>query len=322
MRFYNVNFGDGVYYAGEARDTYQGYEPDGIGVMKFSYDNKLIMCSRFSYEAINGLGFEYYTDQRYGSFSKFNYGKFYGPTLSFGYEKYLIYENYDYNEHPRNFSVHVFYNGNYIIYEESNSSVRNAVGYYDGYLYFLKLDQNKKIISSKEIKYVGTDYAFTSKRMFCMQMDENKPIHNESGHTKSGLVYELGTQLLTPYSVNYFGYGAVKWSDGSYYFGEWVDNNREGMGIYVDDDGTTYMGKFYKNKRYGNGLVMYNNGVIRMGNWTEGKREGISFEIGDDYVVIINYKNDEVYGNKFQVFKGAEQVSEFNKSGNVGRYYY
>ena len=94
------------------------------------------------------------------------------------------------------------------------------------------------------------------------------------------------------------------------------------MGIYVEEDGSVYMGKTYRNKKYGNGLSVYDNGVIKLSNWVEGKRNGISFQIGDDFVVIVNYKDDSVVGNKFQVQKGAKSVSEFNSSGNVGRYYY
>ena len=94
------------------------------------------------------------------------------------------------------------------------------------------------------------------------------------------------------------------------------------MGCFVDEDGNKHLGKYYKNQKYGSVLSLYSNGLIRMGNWVEGKREGISFEIHDNCVVIINYKNNSVYGNKFEVKKGAEAVSEFNSSGNVGRYYY
>ena len=122
------------------------------------------------------------------------------------------------------------------------------------------------------------------------------------------------------------GYGAIKWNDGSYYLGEWYDDNREGIGCYVDSDGTKHLGKYYENKKYGNVLSIYSSGVIRMGNWERNSREGISFEIYEDCVVIINYKNNKVYGNKFQVKQHAEYVTEFYNSGKdavyTGRYYY
>lgn len=323
MKFINVDFNNGeMYYAGEAIQGYRGYEPAGIGVMKWTNDETILMCTQYSNDGPNGLGFEYHPNERNGSMSTYNYGRYYGPTIRFKYETALIYENYDYNERPRNFSACIYYDGNYMIYEESNASILNGVAYYNGYLYFVKLDQQLNIINRKTIKYVGEDYRFTSKRMFSLRMDENKPVYNKTGTTKSGLTFELGTQLLTPYSTTYFGYGAIKWSDGSYYFGEWTDDNRDGLGCYVDSDGTRHMGMFYKNQRYGNFLSVYSTGVVRVGNWVEGRREGISLEIGDDYVVIINYRNNEVYGNKFQIFQGSEKVSEFNKSGNVGRYFY
>ena len=323
MRFNNINFNNGeMYYVGETRQGYRGYEPDGIGVMKWVYEKKIVMCNIFTNDGINGLGFEYYNERRYGSMSTYIDGKFFGPTMSFGYEKYLVYENYDYNERPYGFSVYVYYDGSYIIYEESNNSVRKGVCYYDGYLYFVEIDRNMNILSRRTIQYVGSDYAFSAKRMFCMNMDETKEVYNKSGRTTDGYNYDLCAQLLSQYSTNYFGYGAIKWDDGSSYFGEFVDSNRDGLGCYVESDGTKYMGKFYQNKRSGNGLIVYDNGVTRMGSWSGGKREGISFEIGEDYVVIINYVNDKVYGNKFQVYKGVTQVSEFNSSGTIGRHYW
>ena len=323
MKFSNVTFNGGeMYYVGEARKGYYGYDPAGIGAMKWACDGKIVMCNNYTADGINGLGFEYYPDRKYGSLSTYKFGKFYGPTLSFGYESYLMYENYDYNEKPQNFSVYVYYDGGYVIYEESNQQVLNGVEYNDGYLYFVKLDRRYNILSRKTIKYVGSEYAFSTKRMFCMPLDENKYIFNKSGVTSDGYHYDLGVQVLSQYSNEYFGYGAIRWNDGSYYFGEWYNDNREGIGCYVEEDGSKYMGKFYKNKRYGNGLSVYSNGIIKMSNWVEGKREGISFQIGDDYVVIVNYKSDSVYGNKFQVNKGAEYVTEFNNSGTVGSYYY
>ena len=119
MKFFNVKFNNGeMYYAGEAKETYNGYVPDGIGVMKWTYENKLVMCDNYTNDGVNGHGFEYYTAGKYGALSYYNNGKFWGHTLSFGYEKYLVYENYDYYERPQNFSVYVYYDGTYIIYEE------------------------------------------------------------------------------------------------------------------------------------------------------------------------------------------------------------
>lgn len=323
MKFINVDFNNGeMAYAGEARQGYRGYEPNGFGVMKWMDDERLVMCNNYTNDGTVGLGFEYYPNGRYGSLTTFNYGRFYGPTMSFGYEKYLIYENYDYYEKQQNFSIRVFNDGNYVIYEESNGSVRNGVAYNDGYLYFVKVDLNFNILSHKEIKYVGPDYRFTLKRMFCMKMDETKVVHNETGRNKDGSTFELSTQILTPYQTTYFGYGAIKWSSGTYYFGEWYDNNREGTGCLVFANGERHMGTFYKNKKYGNMLSVYANNIIRMGNWENDHQEGISFEIHDDCVVILNYRNGQIVGNRFQVNKGSEYVSEFNSSGNVGRYYY
>ena len=157
--------------------------------------------------------------------------------------------------------------------------------------------------------------------MFCMQMEEDRSIYNKSSVNSSGVGFDCCTQVLTSNSTKYWGYGAIKWDDDSFYFGEWYEGNREGIGCYKLSDGTRHLGRFYNNKRSGNLLSMYTTGVIRMGNWKTGLRQGISFEIHDDCVVIINYLDDKVYGNKFEVKKGSTKLVKFNSSGTVDSYY-
>ena len=327
MKFCKVNFNKGeYYYVGEAYDSGRGYVAHGFGAMKTNSNKHVICCNNWTNNDYAGLGFEYYPNDKHGALTTFVNGDYYGPTMIFGYEKYLIYRNFDYNHTPHGMSVHVFYNGNYVIYEETKANVIDGVAYFDGYLYFVKLDQKFNVLNKKLIKYVGEEYKFTAKRMFCMELDYSREIFNKSGTTSDGIYYDLGTQILTPHSNTYWGYGAIKWNDGSYYLGEWYDDNREGIGCYVDSDGTKHLGKYYENKKYGNVLSIYSSGVIRMGNWERNSREGISFEIYEDCVVIINYKNNKVYGNKFQVKQHAEYVTEFYNSGKdavyTGRYYY
>ena len=108
------------------------------------------------------------------------------------------------------------------------------------------------MVDRKLIKYVGPDYKFTCKRMFCMKFDYSKNLYHKNSTTSDGLNFSLATQVLTEYSNTYWGYGAIKWSDGAYYFGEWYDDNREGIGCYIDSDGTKHLGKFYENKKSGN----------------------------------------------------------------------
>lgn len=323
MKFTKINFNRGeFYYVGEGYDSYNGWVAEGIGAMVWNENKKVICCDSFYNSDPNGLGFEYEPAKKQGIFSTYKNMNCYGPSMIFAYEEGLWYKNYDDYGRGKNFSVFVLYNGNYIIYEENYGGIQSGVAYFDGYLYFIKMREGFDVIEKRTIKYVGDDYKFTCKRMFCMELDYSRPIYNKSSTTKTGLHYDLGTQLLSSSGTTYWGYGAIKWSDGSYYFGEWYDDNREGMGCFVDEDGNKHLGKYYKNQKYGSVLSLYSNGLIRMGNWVEGKREGISFEIHDNCVVIINYKNNSVYGNKFEVKKGAEAVSEFNSSGNVGRYYY
>jgi len=42
--------------------------------------------------------------------------------------------------------------------------------------------------------------------------------------------------------------------------GQWIDNNKNGRGIYTCPDGARYEGEFKDNKRNGKGIETYANG--------------------------------------------------------------
>ena len=328
MIFDYAKFGKGEhYYFGQLSWKEHVASANGIGVFKRTSDEHILMCENFINNIANGIGFEWFPNKSFGYLTTYKNGKYFGPSLNFNYEKHLIYRNYDINGNSKGYSIFLFYNGNYIIYEESENSTLNAVSYIDGNLYFEKLTKDFTSISKKLIKYVGQDYKFTTCRMFCMKMNhESEKYHHIGGH--NGLVYEINSQLLhkdKKLPLRYWGYGAIKWSDGNCYFGEFSDNKRTGIGCLIKPNGTKYLGKFYHDKKYGTCLALYSTGVVGLANWEEDHREGLSFEIYDDKVVIINYKNNKPYGNKIQIKNHAQYVNEYymieKNAVSVGQYY-
>ena len=97
------------------------------------------------------------------------------------------------------------------------------------------------------------------------------------------------------------GYGVYYWPVKSYYFGEWKDGEREGMGIYIIGDfsykfnncpGTVvYVGEFVNNKAHGTGTCYDRDGnLVYYGEFIDGVPQG-------------EYPNGENYSSyKFQIF--------------------
>ncbi len=89
------------------------------------------------------------------------------------------------------------------------------------------------------------------------------------------------------------GYGAYYWPVKSFYFGEWVDGERTGMGIYIIGDFTyeftncpgtkIYVGEFNNNQAHGTGTCYDRDGkLIYYGEFENGVPTG-TYPNGDNY---------------------------------------
>ena len=58
------------------------------------------------------------------------------------------------------------------------------------------------------------------------------------------------------------------------YTGEWVDNERHGIGMMVYQGQGTYHGYWANGQKCGEGVMKYLNGDIYSGNWKAGKKDG------------------------------------------------
>lgn len=68
------------------------------------------------------------------------------------------------------------------------------------------------------------------------------------------------------------GLGTLIWgSDGEYYYGEFKEGYRTGIGVYHWPDGSYYTGEFLRNQRSGEGTYYYADHTYKKGIWKDNK---------------------------------------------------
>ncbi len=70
------------------------------------------------------------------------------------------------------------------------------------------------------------------------------------------------------------------------YEGNWLKNQKSGVGVLTKPDGSRYEGQFLHDLQHGKGVVFWNDKKFCEGNWVQGKYEGHC---------VMTYSN----GNKF-----------------------
>ena len=112
-----------------------------------------------------------------------------------------------------------------------------------------------------------------------------------------------------------------KYENGDKYFGEKVNNLKEGYGIYIYADGRVYEGQFKNDKKEGFGIEKYSNGDIYTGEFKNGLREGYGilslYLVGTIYQG--EFKNDkrEGYGTEYYITFGRFE-GEFKNDKKEG----
>lgn len=109
------------------------------------------------------------------------------------------------------------------------------------------------------------------------------------------------------------GKGKMKYSDGSYYEGEWKDNLRHGKGTLVFDDGAKYVGEFKNDYMNGVGTYYYANGNVFTGQFVNDYFNGkgkMTYANGDVYEG--DFVNDKLEGKgTLYLANGNKYVGEF-----------
>jgi hypothetical protein len=78
----------------------------------------------------------------------------------------------------------------------------------------------------------------------------------------------------------------MKYSDGHIYEGQYVNDLREGFGIYYFKNNDKYHGQFVSNKRNGFGVYNYSDGTVYTGFWENNVKHGYGTLVYSDCVVI------------------------------------
>ena len=87
------------------------------------------------------------------------------------------------------------------------------------------------------------------------------------------------------------GKGIYKYYNGKIYEGEYKNDLRNGIGICHYIDGYVYNGEWKNDKKHGKGILYYPNGEIYVGNFEDGNFEGLG---------IYYYYNKEIFIGSFR----------------------
>ena len=107
---------------------------------------------------------------------------------------------------------------------------------------------------------------------------ENGEIKFESrGYTTYATAYYVNGDIYAGYFIEGIreGPGVYRYSGSKEkYEGEWIDNQKSGIGTMYYEDGGKYKGFWENGRRHGEGVFNYANGDVYSGWWRFGEKEG------------------------------------------------
>ena len=114
------------------------------------------------------------------------------------------------------------------------------------------------------------------------------------------------------------GIGIEVSQEGDYiYYGEFINNEKEGYGTIEWKDGSKYQGEFKDNQINGFGIIKYPDNKFYQGEIKNSRMEGFGeFFWKDEKRYIGNYKNDKRNGFGIYIFKDDKQQSPINNRAN------
>ena len=107
------------------------------------------------------------------------------------------------------------------------------------------------------------------------------------------------------------GLGIYKWENGNYYFGEWKNNYLFGYGIYKMKN-KKYQGEFLMNYMNGYGEMIYEDKNIYIGFWFNNKKIGFGIEyLFDKKIIFLGFWKDNKkfgYGKLMSQSENQEKI--------------
>jgi hypothetical protein len=112
------------------------------------------------------------------------------------------------------------------------------------------------------------------------------------------------------------GLGKKAFTDKSVYMGSWKNNMKEGEGIYIWQDNTKYVGHWKEDKYHGYGVKSWSDGDQYEGCWKEDKKHGrgtYKWSNGDKYEG--EWEEDKQHGKGFFVWAtGVQYLGNFKEN--------
>jgi hypothetical protein len=118
--------------------------------------------------------------------------------------------------------------------------------------------------------------------------------------------------------------GIEESAEGSYtYYGDFINNKKDGYGTMIWKDGAKYQGEFKNNQANGYGMIKYPDNKFYQGEIKNGRMDGFGeFFWKDEKRYIGNYKNDKRNGFGIFIFKLNENqnATSSNKRFIINNY--
>jgi len=112
------------------------------------------------------------------------------------------------------------------------------------------------------------------------------------------------------------GLGKKSFTDKSVYMGAWKNNMKEGHGVYTWQDNTKYVGCWKEDKYHGYGLKSWSDGDQYEGGWKEDKKHGkgtYKWSNGDKYDG--DWEEDKQHGKGFFLWAtGVQYIGNFKEN--------
>jgi hypothetical protein len=130
-----------------------------------------------------------------------------------------------------------------------------------------------------------------------------------SGQWKNGeikgegkYIFEVATFIGTWENAT-TGYGSIYYTNGDFYFGQWIDYKKQGDGFMVYANSTIYNGDWVDDKKEGIGFLLFTNKTFTKGQWEQDK-----FVEGTHMNTVTQYENGDYYDGDYGVNDSKEGI--------------
>ena len=117
------------------------------------------------------------------------------------------------------------------------------------------------------------------------------------------------------------GKGIYKYYKGEKYEGEYKNDLRNGIGIYHYINGSVYNGEWKNDNKHGKGILYYPNGEIYVGNFEDGNFEGLGiYYYYNKEIFIGSFRNNSREGYGIKIAKNNSVIFAKYSNDEVKKY--